>query len=88
MVQPVKSFGSLLQHFTAPASTKSSPVAMLKKWAIAFPNTVSRTSARQNLTFDNEKDFYTPQVVLYPPQDRVGVGNRTSQKCYTRKIII
>lgn len=88
MVQPVKSFGSLLQHFTGSRQHN----ILLRRYAQEMGYSLSEYGIKdlrtgKTYTFDNEKDFYNFLKLCYiPPQDRVGESEiEQAKKCYTRQ---
>jgi DNA polymerase (family X) len=87
MVQPPKSFGSLLQHFTGSRQHN----ILLRRYAIKLGYSLSEYGIK-NLktgkinTFDNEKDFYNFLKLCYiDPCKRLGEDEiETAQKCYNK----
>lgn len=85
MVQPPKTFGSLLQHFTGSKQHNIN----LRKYALNLGYSLSEYGIK-NLktgkiyTFDNEKDFYNFLKLCYiKPQNRLGEDEiELAQKCY------
>lgn len=89
MVQPPKSFGSLLQHFTGSRQHN----ILLRRYAIKLGYSLSEYGIK-NLktgkinTFENEKDFYNFLKLCYiEPCDRLGEDEiETAQKCYNKNV--
>lgn len=91
MVQPPKSFGSLLQHFTGSRQHN----ILLRRYAIKLGYSLSEYGIK-NLktgkinTFENENDFYNFLKLCYiDPCNRLGENEiETAQKCYNDKDLI
>ncbi len=90
-VQPSKTFGSLLQHFTG---SKQHNI-ILRKYAQNLGYSLSEYGIKNIKTgkihtFSNEKDFYNfLKLCFIKPKDRVGDQEiKKAQKCYTKSLNI
>jgi DNA polymerase (family 10) len=91
MVQPLKTFGSLLQHFTG---SKQHNI-ILRKYAQRLGYSLSEYGIKDTkngklYTFTDEKKFYNfLKLCFIKPRDRVGDQEiKKAQKCYTKNIIV
>lgn len=89
MVQPAKTWGSLLQHFTGSRQHN----IMLRKYAQNLGYSLSEYGIKdvrnnKTITFDNEVDFYNFLKLCYiPPEQRLGEHEiDIAQKCYNGKV--